>query len=79
MNTKIAMTIFSTMKVIGHLLVAAIVTEVIVFFSHRPDLIFYMPVVNIVTAFLIKYFSIKPEELPTIDTAPPSGGTFGQN
>jgi hypothetical protein len=75
MNPKIAVALVSTMKVIGHLLVAAIVTEIIVFFSHRPDLVFYMPVVNIVTAFLIKYFSITPDELPTIDTAPPTTPT----
>lgn len=71
MNTKLALSLFSTMKVIGHLLVAALVTGLIVVFTHDPKLIVWMPVVNVVTAFLIKYFSITPDEMPTIDTFPP--------
>ena len=63
MNPKIALTLFSTMKVIGHLLVAFLITGAIAFFSHDPHFIFYMPLVNVVTAFLIKYFSITPDEL----------------
>jgi hypothetical protein len=64
MNPKIALTLVSTMKVIGHLIVAAFVTGLIVYFGHNPQYVFYMPLVNIVTSFLIKYFSITPDELP---------------
>jgi hypothetical protein len=71
MNTKLGLTIFSTLKVIGHLLVAAAVTGLIITFSHRTELVLYMPVVNIFTSALIKYFSITPAELPTIDSLPP--------
>jgi hypothetical protein len=63
MNTKLGLTLFSTMKVVGHLLVAFIVTGAIAYFSGHPQFIAYMPFVNIVTAFLIKYFSITPDEL----------------
>jgi hypothetical protein len=70
MNTKLGLTIFATLKVIGHLLIAAFVTGLIIYFSHRPELILYMPVVNVVTSALIKYFSITPDEMPTIDSLP---------
>lgn len=52
------------MKVIGHLLIAAFVTGLIVFFGHNTQYALYMPIVNVVTSTLIKYFSITPDELP---------------
>jgi hypothetical protein len=70
-NTKLGLTLFSTLKVIGHLLVAFLVTGAIAFFSHDPRFVFYMPLVNIVTAAIIKYFSITPDEMGINGMAPP--------
>jgi len=63
MNTKLGLTLFSTLKVVGHILVAALVTGLIAYFSHHQEYILYMPVVNVITSALIKYFSLTPEEV----------------
>jgi hypothetical protein len=63
MNTKLGLTIFSTLKVIGHIAVAIFVTGLIAYFSHHPEFVFYTPLVNVVTSFLIKYFSLTPEDI----------------
>jgi len=70
MNPRIAQSLLTAIKVIGHLIVAALVTGLIVVFTRDPKLVVYLPVVNIVTAALIKFFSIDPTELPTIDSLP---------
>ena len=69
-NQKLAVVIYSTLKVIGHLIVAAFVTGLIVVVSHNPSYAYLMPVVNVVTSALIKWFSIDPTEIPTIDSLP---------
>jgi hypothetical protein len=72
MNNRVSQSLLTALKVVGHLIVAALVTGLLIRFTNDPKLVVYLPVVNIVTATLIKFFSIQPSELPTIDTAPPS-------
>jgi preprotein translocase subunit Sec61beta len=69
---KISAAFWHASKVGGHIILAILITGTIAYFKHDPKLIVYMPVVNIVTAGLIKYFSLENEVSRTEEGTPQS-------